>query len=171
MDDNFFWKRAKAHGTKKTKKSTAYLYKRIAELGLQKNTLHLQNVSDEELVAVVAINVLLKTINERIINTRLNNQGSAVLVDRNLNIIAREGMSTSAENWADPQKIERFSLDAVSGSQIKFEEELKSGAIRPEAELDEKLLPALPPSVQTIALLALWYCSISALSALLTITS
>ncbi len=32
------------------KKSTAYLYKRIAELGLQKNTLHLQNVSDEELV-------------------------------------------------------------------------------------------------------------------------
>ncbi|MEI7825049.1 MAG: glycosyltransferase family 1 protein [Chlorobiaceae bacterium] len=32
------------------KNSTAYLYKKIAELGLQKNTLHLQNVTDEELV-------------------------------------------------------------------------------------------------------------------------
>jgi sigma-B regulation protein RsbU (phosphoserine phosphatase) len=81
----------------------------------------------KKLVAVVAINVLLKTINERIISTRLNNLGSAVLVDRNLNIIAREGMSTNAENWADPQKIERFSLDAASGSQNKFEEELKVG--------------------------------------------
>lgn len=50
--------------------------------------------------------VLLQTINERVISTRLNNMGSAVLVDRDLNIIAREGMSTKAENWADPQKIE-----------------------------------------------------------------
>ena len=32
------------------KKSIAYLYKKIAELGIQKNTLHLLNVSDEDLV-------------------------------------------------------------------------------------------------------------------------
>ena len=32
------------------KQSTAYLHKKIAELGLQKNIVHLQNVSDEELV-------------------------------------------------------------------------------------------------------------------------
>ena len=81
----------------------------------------------KKLVAVVAVNVPLQTINERIISTRLNNLGSAVLVDHSLNIIAREGMSTNAENWADPQKVERFNLDAASGSQKKFEEELKVG--------------------------------------------
>jgi len=78
-----------------------------------------------KLVSVVACNVPLQTINERIISTRLNNMGSAVLVDRDLNIIAREGMSTNAENWADPQKVERFSLDAASGAQNIFEDELK----------------------------------------------
>ena len=78
-----------------------------------------------KLVSVVAINVPLKTINERIISTRLNNMGSAVLVDRDLNIIAREGMSTNAENWADRQKVERFALDVATGNQSQFEEELK----------------------------------------------
>ena len=80
----------------------------------------------KKLVSVVAINVPLETINERIISTRLNKMGSAILVDRNLNIIAREGMSTKGENWADPQKIEHFTLDAASGNQKKFEEELKA---------------------------------------------
>jgi len=81
---------------------------------------------NKKLVSVVAINVPLQTINERIISTRLNKTGSAVLVDRDLNIIAREGMSTNGENWADPQKIEHFTLDAASGNQKKFEEELKT---------------------------------------------
>ncbi|HXE98693.1 MAG TPA: cache domain-containing protein [Dongiaceae bacterium] len=80
---------------------------------------------NKKLVSVVAVNVPLQTINESIISTRLNKSGSAVLVDRDLNIIAREGMSTNAENWADRHKIERFSLDAASGSQNRFEEELK----------------------------------------------
>lgn len=79
-----------------------------------------------KLLSVVAINVPLKTINETIISTRLNNAGSAVLIDQDLNIIAREGMSTNAENWADRQKVERFTLDAASGHLSKFEEELKA---------------------------------------------
>jgi sigma-B regulation protein RsbU (phosphoserine phosphatase) len=80
---------------------------------------------NKRLVAVVAINVPLQTINESIISTRLNKSGSAVLVDSDLNVIAREGMSTNGENWADRQKIERFKLDAASESQKRFEEELK----------------------------------------------
>jgi sigma-B regulation protein RsbU (phosphoserine phosphatase) len=79
---------------------------------------------NKKLVAVVAINVPLQTINERIISTRLNNSGSAVLVDRYRKIIAREGMSTKAENWADPQKAESFNLDTGTGNQKKFEEDL-----------------------------------------------
>lgn len=75
-------------------------------------------------VAVVAINVALNTINSRIISTRLNNMGTAVLVDRNRKIIAREGMSTDGENWADPQKAEYFKLDTASGEQQKLAEEL-----------------------------------------------
>jgi len=54
---------------------------------------------NKKLAAVVAINVPLQTINERIISTRLNNMGTAVLVDRDRKIIAREGMSTNGENW------------------------------------------------------------------------
>lgn len=77
-------------------------------------------------VAVVASNVPLKTISERIISTRLNGKGSAVLIDGQLNIIAREGMATNGENWADPQKVERFTLDASAGDQGKFEAALKT---------------------------------------------
>jgi sigma-B regulation protein RsbU (phosphoserine phosphatase) len=80
---------------------------------------------NKTLVSVVAINVPLHTINERIISTRLNKMGTAVLVDHDLNIIAREGMSTNGENWADRQMIERFGLDAASGGQSRFAEELK----------------------------------------------
>jgi sigma-B regulation protein RsbU (phosphoserine phosphatase) len=79
---------------------------------------------NKRLVSVVAINVPLKTINERIISTRLNNMGSAVLVDRHRKIIAREGMSTDSENWADPQKVEMFSLDKQGEVDKKLEEDL-----------------------------------------------
>ncbi len=79
---------------------------------------------NKKLVAVVAINVPLQTINERIISTRLNNQGSAVLVDNNRKIIAREGMITNSENWADPQKAEHFALDSDSLGNKNFEEDL-----------------------------------------------
>jgi len=80
---------------------------------------------DKRLVSVVAINVPLKTINERIIGTRLNNMGTAVLVDRHRKIIAREGMSTDSENWADPQKVELFKLDTADGdAEKKLEEDL-----------------------------------------------
>lgn len=82
---------------------------------------------NKKLVSVVACNIPLQTINERIISTRLNNQGTAVLVDSNRNIIAREGMSTNAENWEDPQKIERFKLDPSSSDNKKFEDDLIAG--------------------------------------------
>jgi len=70
---------------------------------------------NKKLVAVVVINVPLRTINERIITTRLNNKSNALLVDHQRKIITREGMSTDSENWADPQKAGYFSLDAGSG--------------------------------------------------------
>jgi sigma-B regulation protein RsbU (phosphoserine phosphatase) len=78
----------------------------------------------KKLVSVVAINVPLQTINERIISTRLNNAGSAILVDRNRKIIAREGMATDSENWADPQKVELFKLDVGGDAQKKLEDDL-----------------------------------------------
>jgi sigma-B regulation protein RsbU (phosphoserine phosphatase) len=79
----------------------------------------------KKLVSVLAINVPLQTINERIISTRLNNNGSAILVDRHRKIIAREGMSTDSDNWADPQKVELFTLDDKGGdAEKKLEEDL-----------------------------------------------
>ncbi|HJV34570.1 SpoIIE family protein phosphatase [Geomonas sp.] len=74
--------------------------------------------------AVVAINVPLRTVNERIISMRLNNQGSALLVDRQRKIIAREGMPVDGEKWADPQQVEIFELDAGTGSHRELEEDL-----------------------------------------------
>ncbi|MDD2853522.1 MAG: SpoIIE family protein phosphatase [Desulfuromonadaceae bacterium] len=79
---------------------------------------------NKKLVGVVAINVPLQTINERIISTRLNNQGSAVLVDSTLKIIAREGMDVKSDNWADPQKAEYFSLDPDASNVKNFENDL-----------------------------------------------
>jgi sigma-B regulation protein RsbU (phosphoserine phosphatase) len=78
----------------------------------------------QKLVAVVAINVPLQTINERIISTRLNNKGTAVLVDQHRKIIAREGMSTDSEKWADPQQVELFKLDTGADVEKKLEEDL-----------------------------------------------
>lgn len=66
-----------------------------------------------KLVAVIGINVPLKTIQERIISTRLNNKGTALLVDGKLRVIAREGLPTDGENWADPQKAEYFRVDGA----------------------------------------------------------
>lgn len=82
---------------------------------------------NQKLVAVVAINVPLQTINERIITTQLNKKSTALLVDYQRKIIAREGMSTNSENWEDPQKAEFFSLDLGSGSQKSLEEDLQAG--------------------------------------------
>jgi len=78
----------------------------------------------QQLKAVVGIDVPLQTVNERIISARLNNQGSALLVDRRRKIIAREGMSADGENWADPQKVEIFELDAATGNRQEFEADL-----------------------------------------------
>ena len=83
----------------------------------------------KKLVAVVAINVPLQTINERIVSTHLNQRSSAMLVDHSRKIIAREGMSTASENWADPQKAEYFTLDAGSGSEKNLEQELLAGKV------------------------------------------
>ena len=78
----------------------------------------------DRLKAVVAINVPLKTVNERIISTKLNKLGSALLVDRRRKIIAREGMSVNGESWADPQQVEIFQFDAPTGKRKEFEEDL-----------------------------------------------
>lgn len=80
-----------------------------------------------ELVAVIGINVPLKTIQERIISTRLNNQGMAMLVDQKLRVIAREGLATDGDNWADPQKAEYFRIDGEGAHQGRLEQLLASG--------------------------------------------
>jgi len=83
--------------------------------------------SSGKLAAVVAVNVPLQTVNERIINSKVNQASSALLIDHRRKIIAREGMSTSSQEWADPHKAEIFSLQGGSEAEKQLEAALASG--------------------------------------------
>jgi phosphoserine phosphatase RsbU/P len=74
--------------------------------------------------AVLAITVPLQTVKNRIASTRVNNMGTALLVDRRGKIIAHEGLSVPGEEWADPRKAEMFVLGTSTANRKEFEQDL-----------------------------------------------
>lgn len=85
--------------------------------------------SKGSLIAVIGVVIPLKTINERVINTKLGEKGHAILVDakQDLKIIASEGRA-GTEKGQSILTDEVFSLDAVhSEKEQQMEKELREG--------------------------------------------
>jgi len=61
-----------------------------------------------ELIGVVAADVTLKTVNERIINTQVGDLGYALLIDGHGNIIARPGLSPGDKRWDESFETENL---------------------------------------------------------------
>ena len=64
--------------------------------------------SEGEVVGVVAADVTLKAMNERIINTQVGELGYAFLIDNNGKVIARPGLSAKDKRWDESFETENL---------------------------------------------------------------
>ena len=84
--------------------------------------------ADGKLAAVVSVAVWPQDIIAQILDTHLNNRGTAMLVDRDLESLARQGMAPAQMHWNDPLHRERFKLDDAADQQ-RLARDVKAGKL------------------------------------------
>ena len=102
--------------------------------------------SKDKLIGVVGVDVTIKTINQKIINTQIGELGYAFLIDNHGKVIARPGLSAEDKRWdksfeaenllySDNAKLREVIEDMVAGnsriSRCRFEESEKYIAYAP----------------------------------------
>jgi len=102
--------------------------------------------SKDKLIGVVGVDVTIKTINQKIINTQIGELGYAFLIDNHGKVIARPGLSAEDKRWdksfetenllySDNIKLRKVIEDMVAGnsriSRCRFEESEKYIAYAP----------------------------------------
>jgi len=99
-----------------------------------------------KLVGVVAADVTLKTINERIINTQVGEFGYAFLIDDKENLVARPGLSAGDKKWDESFKTENL-LHSDNRELKKIAEDMiagNTGIVRCTYEDGEKYVTYAP---------------------------